>query len=500
MRRLPKHITATMVRDLATCEHRYHLDLVGDRSQRDPVGMFVQMLWEGGLRHEADILSRIEGAVVDLRGVPIEDREEETSKAVAALAPIILGARISHADQLGMPDLMRLDPTRGYIAGDVKAGSADERGGSHGRRYKKEYGVQISHYGKILSQKRWGPSGSAFIIDHEGIEVEYDLAAPIDRRGTTIDGLHGTLLSQARLIRNGCVVTSPAASAACSHCHWRTRCRRELEDRKDPTLLPQVGRSLRRALGPTLASVPEIAAMRLSDFMQPDGTSILKGVGIDRLVRIRDRAVLLSTPGAKPFARQPLDLPLYDHEIHYDVESDPLQGGVVYLHGFHEVIRGDHGVETKYTAFFADRLEDEGDAFEQAMSFLASRPDAHIYIWSRFERTSMRQLQNRYPAVCDSDEVERLFRPERCTDLYTDVVQPHTDWPLNGYGLKKVALYCGFAWRDEDPSGANSIAWFSSWLESGDPALRQRIIDYNEDDVRATAHVLEALRLLEVRG
>ncbi|MES1974272.1 MAG: TM0106 family RecB-like putative nuclease [Pseudomonadota bacterium] len=499
MRRLPNHITATMVRDLSICEHRYHLDLAGDPSRRDPIGVFVQMLWAGGIRHEREILARLEGPVVDLRDVAIEDREEETTKAVNAFAPVILGGRISHADQLGMPDLMRLDPILGYVAGDVKAGSANEKGGPDGRRYKREYGVQIAHYSKILSHKRWGPPGAAFIIDHEGAEVAYDLTAPIDRAGGTLDGLHAGLLSQARLIRNGCIATSPAASAACAQCHWRTLCRTDLEDRRDPTLLPQIGRSLRKALGPTLATVPDIAAMRLSDFTGSDGKSILKGVGIERLSRIRDRAILLDNPGSRPFARQPLDLPVHDHEIHYDVESDPLQGGAVYLHGFHEVIRDGDAVTTKYTAFFADRLEDEGAVFAQALNFLADRPAAHIYIWSRFERTSMRQLQQRYPAVCDEDEVERLFQPERCTDLYTDVVLKHTEWPLQGYGLKKIARFCGFEWRDEDPSGANSIAWFSSWLETGDTAIKDRIVRYNEDDVVATSRVLDALRLLEVR-
>ncbi|WP_242147023.1 TM0106 family RecB-like putative nuclease [Sphingomonas sp. BAUL-RG-20F-R05-02] len=499
MRRLPNHITATMVRDLSICEHRFHLDLAGDHAKRDAVGVFVQMLWAGGMRHEKEILSTIEGPVADLRDVDLDEREEETSRAVAAMAPVILGGRITHADQLGMPDVMRLDPSRGYIAGDVKSGAADEPGGPTGRRCKKDYGVQISHYGKILAQKRWGPSGSAFIIDHDGEEVEYDLMTAIDNRGTTIDGLHTKLLSRARLIRNGCIETSPAASAACAQCHWRSSCRRELEERKDPTLLPQVGRSLRHALGPTLASVPQIAAMRMSNYSTTNGSCVLKGIGIERLARIRDRAILLTEPDAKPFARRALDLPVHAHEIHYDVESDPLQGGVVYLHGFHEVVRGPAGVETRYTAFFAYDIKDEGTAFENALNFLAARPDAHIYIWSRFERTSMRQLQSRYPAVCGTEEIEDLFREERCTDLYTDVVLKHTEWPLHSYGLKKIARYCGFEWRDEDPSGANSIAWFSSWLETGDRAIRDRIIQYNEDDVIATARVLEALRLLEVR-
>jgi predicted RecB family nuclease len=33
--------------------------------------------------------------------------------------------------------------------------------------------------------------------------------------------------------------------------------------------------------------------------------------------------------------------------------------------------------------------------------------------------------------------------------------------------------------------GAASIEWFDRWIKTGDPAIRQRILDYNEDDCRA---------------
>jgi hypothetical protein len=45
----------------------------------------------------------------------------------------------------------------------------------------------------------------------------------------------------------------------------------------------------------------------------------------------------------------------------------------------------------------------------------------------------------------------------------------------------------GKDWRDAHPSGAASIEWFDRWIKTGDPAIRQRILDYNEDDCRATA-------------
>ncbi len=46
------------------------------------------------------------------------------------------------------------------------------------------------------------------------------------------------------------------------------------------------------------------------------------------------------------------------------------------------------------------------------------------------------------------------------------------------------------------PSGAASIEWFDRWVKGRDPADRQRILDYNEDDCRATRVLLDGIRAL----
>ena len=32
------------------------------------------------------------------------------------------------------------------------------------------------------------------------------------------------------------------------------------------------------------------------------------------------------------------------------------------------------------------------------------------------------------------------------------------------YGIKQIAKLTGFSWRDTDPGGANSIAWYNDYL------------------------------------
>jgi predicted RecB family nuclease len=65
---------------------------------------------------------------------------------------------------------------------------------------------------------------------------------------------------------------------------------------------------------------------------------------------------------------------------------------------------------------------------------------------------------------------------------------------VDGLGLKIVASRgAGFHWRDEEPGGLNSQSWFNEAIDGATDdaraAARTRVLDYNEDDVRATLAV-----------
>jgi predicted RecB family nuclease len=119
--------------------------------------------------------------------------------------------------------------------------------------------------------------------------------------------------------------------------------------------------------------------------------------------------------------------------------------------------------------------------------------------YSKYERTEYRRLAAKYPDVATSRQVEDLFSAPRALDLYLDVVKPGSEWPTHDFSIKSLAKYCGFAWRDVDPSGASSIEWFDRWARTGDPRFRQRLLAYNEDDCRAMRVVLDRLKTLPVR-
>ena len=226
------------------------------------------------------------------------------------------------------------------------------------------------------------------------------------------------------------------------------------------------------------------------------GKTQFAGIGPGRLRVFHARAKLLSTPGARAYLTAPVELPATTREIFFDIEADPLRN-VVYMHGFVHRLNRDHATE-RFVAFTAEEPtpDAEREAFAAAMAHIAAYPEATIYFYSKFERTAYRKLQRLYPEVCTPEAVEALFKPPRSIDLYFDVVTKATEWPTRSHSIKALAKHLGFAWRDNDPSGAASIEWYNRWVESGDRAILQRILEYNEDDCRATAVLLDGIRAL----
>ena len=167
---------------------------------------------------------------------------------------------------------------------------------------------------------------------------------------------------------------------------------------------------------------------------------------------------------------------------------------ICYLHGFFER----QGQSERYVPFLSQipTPEEEERAFSEAWQYVKSSAPCAIYYYSKYERTWWRKLQQRYPSVVTPEEIEAIFDPASAIDLYYDVVKKCTEWPTSDHSIKTLAKYLGFEWRDTSPSGAESIEWYHRWVETGDPDIKQRILDYNEDDCIATRVLLDGIRNL----
>lgn len=494
-------ITASHLYDHVQCPHRPVMDVYAPESERDEASAFTEMLWEQGVEHEAAALAKL-GVTADLSQVPLIRREEATLQAMARKEPLIYRGRLTVDDLVGEPDLLELQANGGYAPGDIKSGGGLEGGDEDSEgRLKKHYAVQLGHYANILERRSLGDgTHRSFVIDSDFLRVVYDLDLPQGVRNTqtwwefylvSLDAVRSNLSRACR--------TLPALGATCKLCHWYTKCRRDVIEANDLSLIAELGRSKRDTMIRLIPTVRALAAANLDNF-QAGRKTVFPGIGSNTLDKFHARAKLLCTPNARPYLKSPVSLPIREKEVFFDIEADPLKGNFVYLHG---MVERKHGKPSSavFKPFFAegDTPKDEEAVFAGAWEYLAERiKDSVIYYYSRYEWTSYRRLAQKYPSVCSADEVDTLFTCPAMVDLYADVVKPYTEWPCHDQSIKTLAVFCGFKWRDVSPSGAASIEWYRRWLKTGDPAIKQRINEYNADDCEATAWVVDEVRRMVV--
>ena len=481
-----------MLFDLVICPHRVGMDVHGDPAQRDACGSTLELLWRKSMLREAEIVRGLNLEMVDHSALSGAECERATAAAMAARTPLIYRGRIRDGDLAGAPDLLRLDDA-GYVAGDIRSGSLDD-GAEQPRTPRRNFALQLALYTDILERMDLSAGRYGFIVDGHGEELIYELDAPRGPRTTlTLWHEYQKALALAREIVLDKSLTRPAWSGACKICVWQSSCLRELQHADDPTLLPEVGRATRDAIA---ARFPTIASLVAAD---PDELAEearhLDGVGAAQLGRLHDRARLVSERGARAFRRAEIELPEGVTEVFLHVDVDPLRDHC-FVHGVLERARGK---KPRYRAFFADEASEESEesAFAQAWQYLAGLDGAAIYHYGAHERSVWRLLQDRYPQVCDADELEELFAAQTTVDLYSSVVRPRTEWPTREYSVRAIAGHLGFEWRHAVPEGTGHVELYGSWLETRDKQARAQLLACNEDDCMATATILDAVRELE---
>ena len=141
----------------------------------------------------------------------------------------------------------------------------------------------------------------------------------------------------------------------------------------------------------------------------------------------------------------------------------------------------------KYFLYFlAETPELEQAMWIDFLSWLRYLPAEYkVYHYAHYEKTALKKLSEKYK---NSDELHSF--QELLIDLKKSV-DKSVIFPLYFYSIKDIAKssFVNFKWRHAKAGGGQSIFWYEQWLETKDRQTLQDIIDYNEDDVRATEHL-----------
>jgi predicted RecB family nuclease len=294
-------------------------------------------------------------------------------------------------------------------------------------------------------------------------------------------------------------LAEPSRIAECRVCPWWTVCGPELEAAHDVSLLVAGGDvDILRAAG--AASYDDVADM------DPAVVAALPLTGIPAAeARIRAAAMRAGVPMVRRTAA--VDVVRADVELDVDMESYLDDGAYLWgtlltgreVPGFDQGYRpfvtwrplGDTETATNFVAFwrYLDRLR--AACAERGLTFAA-------YCYShKAEERWLYGTPARFPdepGMPSRADIAAFCGSPQWVDLYQEVKRLFI--VPGSLRLKAVAPVAGFGWRDPEPGGENSMAWYIAATAQDAPSAgdgedtvtrhRQRILDYNEDDVRAT--------------
>ena len=291
-------------------------------------------------------------------------------------------------------------------------------------------------------------------------------------------------------------VVRPIRVKECEWCAWWQVCRPQIDD-DDLSLriskAPLDVRELQTLLSLGIKTVAELAVADVEAILP----AYLPQTGHrdraeQRLRQAARRARMLANGvDLERVSVEPIGVPRSAVEVDLDIET--AEDGSVYLWG--ALLTDAEG--TRYVHF--SQFEHISGCRETALAKqfaswlleLAERhPDLLVFHYSDYETVHLQHLADRSDdptlrKACD------LFR-DHFVDLFGFVRDNFVG--VDGLGLKIVATRgAGFSWRDEEPGGLASQTWFKDAVdhqsESARDKARERVLEYNEDDVRATLAV-----------
>lgn len=300
-------------------------------------------------------------------------------------------------------------------------------------------------------------------------------------------------------------LVQPIRNRECPSCVWWQRCEPELgaDDisvRIDRTPLDVREIGVLRGLG--IRTVTDLAESELAELKPRYLPEVRHREGAERRLEMAHHRARLMLAGVdlERVTTGAIEVPGGAVEIDLDIETSAEDR--IYLWGFWVHDRREGGGEPRFVEF--SDWSDLDAATEQALAvralgwlreLVAEVGDVRVYHYSAFEVHHVQRLA----AAAPGDPVLAWAgeQAEQWCDLFT-VIRDHF-FGTRGLGLKVVAnLGAGFRWRDAEPGGLASQAWFAEAVHGATPesraAARRRVLDYNEDDVRATWWVRAWLR------
>lgn len=495
--------------------------------------------------HRRDIVERLRNNPQVLDMATVDDRQAATLDAMSRGVVAILNPRLPtdwENHRSGHPDLLVHDGKSGYCPVRIKpylvletqtgnrelqvSGLSDltKRSVLQSRRYrsKRESSLlELAHHWRLLEACGFAadhPSGGVVGADFPaaGFDQPQVIWVSLDRRfirtfARTAIGNHRMrsplerydhehsfrvhVAEQASSSRTGEPPVRPIRIRECDYCPWWEVCRPQMADDDISLRISKAPLDVRelealKSLGITTtkqladADIEATLVEYLPLATHRDHSEL-------RLRQAARRAQMLETGSVlERTTTGPIDIPRSEVEIDLDIETDA--SGMTYLWGALLTNRSTGHQQFHHFSKFADLTDDEevelaADFARWLLDQFRQHPDLKVFHYSDYETVQLHRLAQR------SEQPDLLAVTEGVSEHFVDLFRYVREnlIGVEGLGLKVVASEgAGFHWRDPEPGGLASQSWFDEAISAADRAVReraaQRVLDYNEDDVRAT--------------
>ncbi|SDO52925.1 RecB family nuclease, putative, TM0106 family [Nakamurella panacisegetis] len=505
------------------CRRRVHLDADPDapRAERSAVDDGLKLRLTDGANHRSAVLSRFAAQFV------VDGQPAPWDPAGAERPLVVFEPSLRSSTRFGTPDLLlwagdgyqpliirshrTCDPGAGALTSPIhrplepavdptrkaRAHAADALALAHHYRLLVDLGLaSATARGAVVGSGGPGAGDAGVLLWHQLDLPGGSVLADYDRR-----------FADRLAVAGAAAAGRPALALAsrigeCRRCSWWPVCSADLLAARDISLVAAGGD----------VDVLHQAGVRTVDDLARLDPAIAAGLPLTGAApgtaRVRARAWLAGLP----LVRKVREVSVRRADLELDVDMESFLEDGAYLWGTYLTGPGVEtlGLEPGYRGFVSwnplpDR--DEGRAFAEFWSYLtrlrslaaANGLTFAAYCYSRSaEERWLRSTPIRYPDVPGMPRVAEISA-FCASDQWIDIYQEIRDQFIvpGSMKLKALAPLAGFHWRDPEPGGENSMAWYREAVgtrsvpsdgpvDPVDRAMATRILQYNEDDVLAT--------------
>ncbi|MCG6533349.1 MAG: TM0106 family RecB-like putative nuclease [Syntrophales bacterium LBB04] len=271
-------------------------------------------------------------------------------------------------------------------------------------------------------------------------------------------------------------------SRRCTDCEFQISCRKEAIEKDDLSLLAGMTEKERRKL---------------------NGKGIFTVTQLSYTFRPRRRPKRLVSKNEKYYQALKA-LAIREHKIHVvgkpelnisgtpvylDVEGMP-ERDLYFLIGV-RIPTADGFIQR---SFWADSDKDEKQIWESFLGLLASVDNPILIHYGSFETIFLKRMIMRYGCPTNDALSKAIDNPVNLLS----VIYARIYFPTYSNSLKDLAKFLDFKWSEPNVSGVQAIVWRHEWEKAGNPALKQKLIEYNAEDCEGLQRVTDFIVNLSI--